>query len=73
MTSNGACGALDVLIASLLGDPVGALAFVKDVNESDSESPFFMWIDSYDGLPAILTGGQFKIIWPTDSNKIFRL
>lgn len=72
VTSTGACGADNVVIPSLSGDPVGALALIKDVNGIPNQSPFFMWIDSYGGLPAILTGGKFQIFWPTDANKIFR-
>lgn len=72
VTATGACGASNVEIPSLSGDPVGALGLFKDVSGIPAQSPFLMWIDSYGGLPTILTGGKFRIFWPTDANKIFR-
>ena len=72
VTARGACGANNIIYPSLSGDPVSALGLFKDVNSDPMLSPFFMWIDSYSNLPAILTGGEFKIIWPIDADRIFR-
>lgn len=69
----GAVGASNVLISSLVGEPVGAFALVKDVGGVPEESPFFFWIDTYSNLPAIPNGAPFEIHWPTNFSKIFRV
>jgi len=73
-TTNGACGAANVTIPVLTGPPVSALVLFKMVDNDPTKSPFIMWIDSYfSGSIAIPAGGDFNIIWPTDSNHIFRI
>ena len=68
----GAASAANVVVPTLTGNPIGALAFIKWYEEDSEQSPFFLWLDEYNGLPAYPTGGKFKIVWPTTSNKIFR-
>ena len=71
--SSGAMGADNVVIEELSGASVGALGLYKNVDDDPTLSPFFLWLDSYAGLPAFPTGGKFKVFWPTDASRIFRL
>lgn len=73
VTESGACGADNVSIPGLVGSNVGALGLVKMVPGDPLNCPFFLWIDSYTGIPGLPTGGAFEIHWPTDSNRIYRI
>lgn len=68
----GVCDADDVTFSAVSGDPVDFIIPFKHTG-SDATARLIAKIDSYNGLPITVNGGDVRLAWPSDANKIFKL
>lgn len=68
----GVCDADDVTFSAVAGDPVDYIIPYKHTG-SDATARLIAKIDSYNGLPITVNGGDVRLAWPSDANKIFKL
>ena len=70
---NGACGADNVLFASVSGAQVDGILLFEDTGD-EATSHLLAFIDSgYGGLPMTPNGGDIRVIWPASPTLIFSL
>jgi hypothetical protein len=73
--ADGVLDADDITIASVTGDPIGALIIYKDAG-TESTSPLVLFIDhdaSANALTFTPNGGSCTITWPNGATKIAKL
>lgn len=68
----GVADAEDVTISGVSGSQITQIVIYQDSGD-DSTSRLIAHIDSYAGLPCTPNGGDIKISFPADANKIFKL
>jgi hypothetical protein len=70
--SLGVCDADDVTFSAVSGDSCEYVIIYKHTG-ADATARLIAKIDSYNGLPITPNGGDIRLAWPGDSNKIFKL
>lgn len=72
---NGVAGAADVVLTDMPNNvTVNAFVLYKDTNSNEASKSLIAYIDTAAGaLPTTTTTSEFKIIWNTGANKIFKL
>jgi hypothetical protein len=68
----GVCDAADVTFTAVSGDPVDYVIPYKHTGSDATARPIAK-IDSYNGLPITVNGGDVRLGWPDDGSKIFKL
>ena len=71
-TTDGVADAADTEFVGVTGDQFEALVIYKDTG-IEGTSQLICYLDSYTGLPLTPNSGDVRIIWPSGSNKIFRI
>lgn len=68
----GVCNADDVTFTAVSGDACEYVIPYKHTGSDATARPIAK-IDSYNGLPITVNGGDVRLAWPEDDNKIFKL
>jgi hypothetical protein len=68
----GVLDADDVTLSAVSGPQVTQFVIYKDTGD-DATSPLITHQDSYTSLPVTPNGGDIKIEWPNDANRIGKL
>ena len=68
----GVFDAADITFTTVTGDESEALVIYKDTGAA-ATSPLIAYIDTATGLPISPNGGNINVVWPSGSDKIYKL
>jgi hypothetical protein len=71
-TRDGVFDADDLLFSDLNGARCDGVVLFKAGKHAD-DSPLLVYLDEMDGLPVTPKGGDVRLEWPNDPNKIFAI